>query len=151
MVITLRLPVIAAFIAASLVALVVAGSLPARAQTVHPHLPVTNGSVLAIATLGNTVYVGGAFTHMGPASGSACALDPATGKPLGLPRILGAVNAIAPDGAGGWFVGGAFTHVGGVPRQRLAHILPDGTLSSWDPNPSNTVNSLARSGNVLYV
>lgn len=81
-----------------------AAALPAaRAQSLHPHLPVTDGQVLAIASSGNTVYLGGSFNHMGPASGSACAVDPVTGLPLGLPKILGAVNAIAPDGAGGWF------------------------------------------------
>ena len=44
---------------------------------------------------------------------------------------LGTVNTSASDGAGGWFIGGNFSHVGGLPRYGLAHILADGNVSDW--------------------
>ena len=37
-----------------------------------------NGEVRAIARAGNTLYMGGRFSHVGPVSGPAVALDPVT-------------------------------------------------------------------------
>jgi hypothetical protein len=36
------------------------------------------------------------------------------------------VRAVVPDGSGGWFIGGDFNYVGGVPRNHLAHVRADG-------------------------
>ncbi len=51
------------------------------------------------------------------------------------------VNAVAADGTGGWYLGGDFRSVGGVPRTDLAHVMSDGTL---DPNWAPTTNGLVR-------
>jgi hypothetical protein len=48
--------------------------------------------------------------------------------PLAMPRVAGTVYAVAPDGSGGWYVGGSFTHVGGTPRSNLAHVFADQSL-----------------------
>ena len=48
---------------------------------------------------------------------------------------------MAPDGTGGWYLGGDFRSVGGVPRTDLAHVMSDGTL---DPNLAPTTNGLVR-------
>jgi len=64
--------------------------------------------------------------------------------------VSGTVYATIPDGSGGWYIGGDFTSVGGVTRRRIAHILSDGTVGSWNPNANNTVNALAVSGGVVY-
>lgn len=56
------------------------------------------------------------------------------------------------DGNGGWFIGGDFTAVGGLPRSSLAHILRDGSVSAWAPSQDDhNVNSLVVSGGTLYV
>jgi hypothetical protein len=39
-----------------------------------------------------------------------------------------AVMSSYPDGAGGWYVGGQFTLIGGVERWSVAHVNSDGTL-----------------------
>ena len=44
------------------------------------------------------------------------------------------MHAVAADGAGGWFIGGEFTHVAGQPRAGLAHIGVGGELDpAWAP------------------
>ena len=57
-----------------------------------------------------------------------------TAPPLGSFLVGGFVKAMAPDGAGGWFLGGTFNRVGGQARGGLAHIAADGTLDPvWAP------------------
>src|SRR5258705_11882271 len=84
--------------------------------------------VLAIARDGSTIYIGGNFSSVGPASGGGVLLDAYSGtlSPR-FSKIAGRVNAVASDGRGGWFVGGLFAAVGGSPRNNLAHLLGDRT------------------------
>ena len=42
---------------------------PVAAQTVRSDLDVTNGTVLATAVAGGTLYLGGYFTRIGPSTG----------------------------------------------------------------------------------
>ena len=66
------------------------------------------------------------------------------------------MNAAVGDGAGGYYIGGQFTQVGGISRNSIAHILADGSVDpAFDPNASNyytpTVNAIAVSGSTVYV
>jgi Tol biopolymer transport system component len=114
---------------------------------------VTDGVVKATALSGSTLYLGGSFGYVGPDTGSFAALDAASGQPSSsYPVVDGDVRASAPDGSGGWFIGGAFTSVGGVKRDNLAHILGDGSLDpAWDPDSDGPVDALAVSGSTVYV
>src|SRR5215212_3273755 len=125
----------------------------------RPHEWVPNGPVEALALDGSTLYLAGHFTRMAQRTGSLLAVDPATGATLaGLPAVGGGgISAVEPDGAGGWFIGGDFTSVGGTPRDGLAHIRGDGTL---DPTFDVTIRrgmlpraivDLDREGSVLYM
>jgi hypothetical protein len=68
--------------ASVLVALVLTvRSAPAVAQNLQLDFCLTDGVVNAVATSGNTVYIGGSFTQVGPATGSAVPLDATTGQP----------------------------------------------------------------------
>ncbi|MCS6989586.1 MAG: T9SS type A sorting domain-containing protein [Chloroherpetonaceae bacterium] len=124
----------------------------ARAQTVNENLWVTDGTVYAVVTVGNTAYIGGSFTQVGPATGSGVALDATSGvRDAAFPKVLGNIRAVVPDGSGGWIIGGDFTAVGGVPRNYLARIRADKTLDpNWNPNVDGTVGALAVSGGVVY-
>lgn len=49
--------------------------------------------------------------------GGGASLDAGSGAPdLAFPSVNGNVNAAVADGAGGFYIGGNFTLVGGVPR-----------------------------------
>lgn len=126
--------------------------------------------VNAVESWGNTVYLGGDFTYVGPRTGSAASLriaaegnngigsyDQSYAEVAGIaaPNASGTevpVRAIVADGSGGWYIGGDFKYVGGAPRQRLAHVRSDGSVDpAFSPSINGTVYALAISGNALYV
>ncbi len=150
----------------SWIALAVLAATPASAQVVRPDFWGTDGEVTSIARVGNTIYLAGSFTNVGPATGGAVPIDRRTGEPWPcFPRVNGVVHVVIPDEAGGWFVGGDFTAVEGEPHHNVAHLRADGTVDPWDPdvgdveyvitsgtvNPIHTVSALALDGDVLYI
>ncbi len=114
---------------------------------------VSNGSVNAILPVDSLVYIGGEFTQVGPYTGHAVAFSSTTGDTLAtFPTVDGTtVNAVCPDGNGGWFIGGQFASVGGLQRYGLARILSDGTVDPSWAITVNSVNALTLSGTALYV
>ncbi len=125
---------------------------PGGAQSIDPKLWVTNGQVDAVARDGNTVYIGGGFTQVGPVTGSGVPIDAATGAVVaGFPLVAGQVKAVAPDGSGGWYIGGAFASVGGLPRANLAHIRANLSVGSWNPGTNDEIRALAVRGSRVYV
>lgn len=121
---------------------------PAKAEaqpSVRRDLWGTDGSTYATAISGNTLYVGGQFSMVGPSTGSFVSLDQAKGEhDPAFPRVTGRVNAIAADGVGGWYIGGVFTAVDGIPRANLAHIRADKTLDpAWAPLVARGSNPLS--------
>lgn len=113
---------------------------------------ITNGNVNSVVYSNEKVYLGGDFTHVGPAVPYGTTLNTTTGLPnMSYAAPNGTVRAVLADGNGGWYIGGEFTSVGGVTRNRLARINSDGTLHDWNPNVNNLVYSLELSGNTLYV
>src|SRR3954451_14073119 len=99
-------------------AFVLAGLAPSAAAAAVPSTSSapygTDGDVNAVATLGNTIYLGGLFSNVGLATGPGAALasSDGTADPT-MPGISGGqVVAVVADGSGGWYIGGSFTHVG---------------------------------------
>src|SRR6188472_426028 len=68
----------------------------------------TDGSVTGLAPgPADSVFVDGTFGVVGPAAGGWVVLDAASGqRDATWPALDGAVFAAAPDGSGGWFLGG---------------------------------------------
>jgi beta-propeller uncharacterized protein DUF5122 len=126
---------------------------PALSQQVDTTLWVPNGRVNSLVAQGSTLYLGGDFTTIGPATGAFVPIDPVTGHPsLSYPKVTGIVFAAIPDDAGGWFLGGRFYSVGGVPRSGLAHVLQDGSVSPWSPEiGQGSVQALAKRGNTIFI
>ena len=115
---------------------------------------ITNGAVNAIVPdlTNNLIYIGGSFTYVGPNTGSGVPLDENSGQALPtFPRVNGSISSVISDGAGGWYIGGNFTSVGGIARNRIAHILSDYTVDeNFNPNANTTVNALALNGSTVY-
>ena len=107
----------------------------------------------AMLRVGNTVYVGGAFSQIANRTGSAIVVPSTGGAPQpGFPEVAGgSVTASVADGTGGWYLGGSFTNVGGVARPGLAHVRGDGVLdTAFAPGELGEVRALALVGKVLY-
>ena len=93
-----------------------------------------NGDVYSMARSGNTLYIAGSFRSVGENAGGLVRVDGRTGEALRpYPKVAGYVNVMVPDGSGGWYIGGQFTGVAGVPRACLAQIRADGSLTDWNP------------------
>ncbi|HEY6196500.1 MAG TPA: IPT/TIG domain-containing protein [Candidatus Eisenbacteria bacterium] len=120
-------------------------------QAIDPNLWVTNGNVAAVVRAGGKIYIGGGFSQVGPASGGGVPLDIASGAlPPSFPKVLGSLSAVVSDGAGGWYIGGQFTTVGGFPRTNIAHLASDLSVSAWNPNANGEVLALAVGGSTVY-
>src|SRR5205814_7549052 len=120
------------------------------AQQLDPKFWRTDGYVSATALAGRTLYIGGGFSHVGPATGGAPPDASSGGALPGFPRVHGSVSAVAVDGSGGWFIGGEFDSVGGLARQNVAHIRADLSVAAWSPNANSRVRTLAVSGGTVY-
>src|SRR5688572_20359003 len=86
------------------------------AEIVRDQLWVTDGEVRAVAYKDNKIFIGGAFSKVGPAIGGFATFDASSGASVPpFAGVTGTVNAIIPDGAGGYYVGGLFTGIKGQP------------------------------------
>ena len=146
------------------VALAAWGPAPALAAPVQYDSPPVaswrlNGQGFATALVGNTAYVGGQFTTAtNPSGGTAsrvdlAAFDATTGALVNGFRADsdGIIRALATDGS--WlYVGGSFSHLGGVARQNLARVnLSTGAVdTSWNVPANKVVWALTVSDGVLY-
>jgi hypothetical protein len=128
---------------------------PGRAQNLIPEkgFYVTNNVVEALEVAGDNLYVGGRFTHIGPYTGPLAAISISTADTLpSFPEANDLIFGLEPDGAGGWFVGGDFTEIGGLPRSHVAHVLPDLTVDpDWVADADNRVYGFAVHGSSVYL
>ena len=122
-----------------------------------PH--ATNGTVRAIATVGDRVYVGGTFTAVTNANGSSpgarkylFAFNRTTGQVLPFAPTLDApveTIAPAPDGTS-IIVGGGFSTVNGTAQRSLAMIRADGSrVTTFQARTNGAVQKVLVRGNRL--
>ncbi len=112
------------------------------------------GYVEAAVVNNGVVYIGGGFQYLVPDLPTAGFVVDINfgGRPLAYPEVDGFIYAVAPDGVGGWFIGGDFDAVARVPVLNLAHIRSDMTVDQdWTPKPNGGVNGLAVSGDTIFV
>lgn len=135
----------------------VATSTPVSATPVNLVGFGFNGTVNSVATGSDgTTYVGGDFTQYAAFTGGAALVSATTGavNTTSFPQVNGHVLAVEPDGAGGWFVGGSFTSIGGSTRNGFAWIDANGTVESFvlASGPGiTTVRALKLIDSTLYV
>ena len=111
--------------------------------------PKPNGTVWAIAldSSGKPI-VGGIFTTVNGTSRNSIArldtngaLDPNFDPGLGMDNR---VEAIIPDSSSKLLVGGAFSKVNNITRNRIARLNTDGSLANTTFNPGVVINNRIR-------
>ena len=119
---------------------------------------VTDGTVTGVARTAKRIFISGFFSQVGPRTGPWVTISRTSGKfDPAMPQVSGGngeVAAIIRDGAGGFYIGGNFTHVGGVPRNDVAHIRANKTVDpKWNPNVNvnGEVLALAKQGSTIYM
>lgn len=115
------------------------------------------GAVYALLDAGDGLIAGGNFTAAGDQSlprSNIAKLDYASGEPAAgwAPQIQGWVEALAMGAGGAVYVGGGFTSVNEVPRQRLAKLDANGSLdTAWQPQANSAVRALLVDGQAVYL
>lgn len=138
------------FLLAALSTLAVA--LPAEAQVLPRSTFGPDGETTAMARSGDTLFVGGVFAHLGLTTGGLGRFDASTAQvSMTFPHVDGEVWTIASDGSGGYYIGGYFTKVYGVPRSNAARILANGTVGAWDPQADLPVRAIVSSGTRVFL
>ncbi|HYU64715.1 MAG TPA: hypothetical protein VEK36_00390, partial [Candidatus Paceibacterota bacterium] len=114
----------------------------------------TANEVTGMAIKNKKLFLGGNFTSIGfKAEGLAKVNIVTAHVNTNFPETNGSVNAILPDGNGGYYIAGGFSLVDTIARMGLAHILPNGKV---DPDFNVEVNEgglscLATDGVNLYL
>lgn len=131
-----------------------------QSNTPLRNMPFLDADVYTMTTDGTNVYFGGTFTMVGESIrnirpyAAKFNLPGMTLSNVTMPVIDNGVYAVAPDGNGGWYIGGNFTKVNGTARNRLARINSDGSLHAWNPNVSTSssyVYAIAVAGGKVFV
>ena len=136
-------------------------ALDASDGTLTAWNPNANSNVNALAVQGSTVYIGGAFDGPDAINGAverehAAAVDATTGLVTGWdPQPSATVRALAVAGST-VYLGGDFDGAdginGSIARNGAAAVdATTGVATPWNPNVSNTVNTLALSGSTVYL
>ena len=160
------------FAAALLIPAALLGAAPAAADPAHPrvvsanpvdHTPhVLDGTVWAIAVVGDTVVVGGSFTQVTNSAKTqtyarrnifAYGLDDGVVRPFA-PALDGPVYALAPGASGTVYLGGSFKTVNGAAQRGLARVNLTGgqRISSFGAKINwGDVRAMSAKGSRLYV
>lgn len=127
-------------------------SEPQLAGTADTSVWGTNGRVTDIQVVGNRAILAGAFDYLGPTTGHDVLVD-ASGASLDAAARMSnnVVYTSVSDGAGGYYVGGSFTQIGGIPRKGVAHVLANGKVDrNFKAQITGTVYAVAvRNGNLV--
>ncbi|THG30797.1 beta strand repeat-containing protein [Naasia lichenicola] len=142
-----------------------AGVIPTVSSDVLPTVQI-DGIIWSTVIVGNTVYAGGSFANARPAGNAAGVGNIARSNLLAFnlqtgalitsfnPTVNGTVNSVAasPDGSR-LYIGGAFTTVNGVTRNRVAAFdTATGSLvTAFAPSFNATVQAVTATNSTVFV
>ncbi len=111
-----------------------------------------NSTVEDFMLYDDKLFVAGSFTQTAIYQSYLAGFQPENEFPIfSFPDANSTIEVIEPDGDGGWYVGGSFTLIDGVSRNRMAHILSDGTLDpDFAPSFNSTIIEIFIDGDDLY-
>ena len=148
----------------SLIAALLFAAGPARADAVVvSEQPLdgwdTNGTVWTVKIVGDTVYIGGDFSLVRSSSGSSqvrnnlAAITISTGVVTSWRADTNSIVYAIDGNSNNLWIGGAFTTIAGVSRNRIASVntATAAVRSGVDPNANGTVRKLHRTGGNVYV
>lgn len=141
--------------------LIGAGDGTGRADaTWHPDITSITISSMALDETSNRLFVGGDFSHVGGTARNHIAAIDALGGGDGTGDVdavwdpnpnLPVRSLLLSSDAGILYIGGRFTSLGGLTRNRIAALdKATGVPTSWDPDADDRVRSLVLSGTTLY-
>ncbi len=109
----------------------------------------SNVYVNAMIKSGNTLYIGGSFSHVGSsARNNLAAIDLTSGSANGWQPSCGVINTMVLIG-NALYVGGDFSNLSG--REYLAAFnTSTGSLTSWNPTASARVRSMIYYNGLIY-
>jgi len=118
-----------------------------------------NGTVYAITSTPDRVYIGGNFTRLRSLDSGRvykrvrlAAFDRSTGRLLGWsPSANGVVRALDTSPNGVVFVGGAFTSLNAESRPYAGAVSPGGDLTAWNPRPDAMLKDVLVDGGEVYL
>ena len=127
----------------------------AQGPALGPFVPTwsPNGFISALALDGHTLYAGGRFDQVGPASGAFVIVDANDATAINTATTLTTqVRAIVADGNGGWFVASE-PELGVVGGPSVDHVGADGTRDpAWTrPAIAGTILNMAADGSRLFI
>jgi hypothetical protein len=142
-----------------LLCLAIIGCGQLSSQTLDKKFASTDGKVYASVQNGDTVYIGGDFTQVGIGKKGLAKFNAGSDKPdINFPELGGAdkVNAMEPDGSGGFYLGGYFDSYDGLrfdTATAIIHVLSNGKI---DPSfktvgADGEVSALKKVKNRLYI
>jgi len=136
----------------------VAIALSAPSGTLAQPLPETipldswgpAGRVEAVARHGNTLYVGGAFSYVGPGTGPFAAFVVDAPSAVAASGFGGSVDTVAALPAGGWIIGGQIRR--GSDTLSIARLDADGRIDTgFFVDVFGSLRSLATDGTRLFI
>lgn len=98
-------------------------------------------------------YLAGTFSSFTENSGTVLLYDTTTKEIINNRkwRINGRVNAVVPDGQGGFFIGGNFTSIGDSSRSYIAHITNTGKPTAWKVSCNGEVKAIVKRNDTLFI